>query len=132
MKKELPSRAILQNTIKQLKAMPAGSIIQGASEYATEFSVPDLQNGLSDALLAESIGEMLRQARVKSGLTGTELATRLGLSKVRVSQLERVGLDIEVSTLVRVADALGYELRLELVQRQGRVNRVAGFQTKSV
>jgi ribosome-binding protein aMBF1 (putative translation factor) len=131
MKKELPSRANLQKTITKLKAMPAGSIIQGASENATEFSVSDLQNGLSDALLAESIGEMLRQARVKSGLTGTELATRLGLSKVRVSQLERVGLDIEVSTLVRVADALGYELRLELVQRQGRVNRVVGFQTKS-
>jgi ribosome-binding protein aMBF1 (putative translation factor) len=131
MKKELPSRANLQKTITKLKAMPAGSIIQCASENATEFSVSDLQNGLSDALLAESIGEMLRQARVKSGLTGTELATRLGLSKVRVSQLERVGLDIEVSTLVRVADALGYELRLELVQRQGRVNRVVGFQTKS-
>lgn len=130
MKKELPTRAALQETIAKLKTMPAGSIIPSTNslENATEYSAIDIKNGLSDALLAESIGEMLRQARVKSGLTGTELAARLGLSKVRVSQLERVGLDIEVSTLVRVADALGYELHLELVERK---NTLARFQTKS-
>jgi transcriptional regulator with XRE-family HTH domain len=128
MKKPLPPRASLQAGIAALKAMPPGGIIQGppgAFENATEFSVLELQNALSDAVLAENIGEMLRQARVKSGLTGTELAARLGLSKARVSQLERVGLDIEVSTLVRVADALGCELHLELVQRADRASREA-------
>lgn len=131
MNKQLPSRANLQSTIAALKAMPAGSVIQGAVgvlDAATEFSVADLENGLSDALLSESIGAMLRHARVDSGLTGTQLAARLGLSKVRVSQLERVGLDIEVSTLARVADALGCELRLELVRRTGKPVR---FQTKT-
>lgn len=131
MSKQLPSRADLQSTIAALKAMPAGSVIEGATgalDAATEFSVADLEKGLSDALLTESIGAMLRHARADSGLTGTELAARLGLSKVRVSQLERVGLDIEVSTLARVADALGCELRLELVRRTGKPGR---FQTKT-
>jgi HTH-type transcriptional regulator / antitoxin HipB len=120
MKRELPPRASLKTTIAELKAMPAGSIIQGpedAMHLATEFTVSDLQQGLSDALLTENIGEMLKQARLNSGLTGTELATRLGLSKVRISQLERIGSDVEVSTLARVAHALGYDLQLQLVKR---------------
>jgi ribosome-binding protein aMBF1 (putative translation factor) len=120
MKKELPPRASLKTAIAQLKAMPNGSIIQGSEDVvrlATEFTVADVQQGLSDALLAENIGEMLKQARLQSGLTGTELASRLGLSKVRISQLERVGSDVEVSTLARVAHALGYDLQLQLVKR---------------
>jgi ribosome-binding protein aMBF1 (putative translation factor) len=120
MKKELPSRASLKTTITQLKAMPEGSIIQGSEDalrLATEFTASDVQQALSDAMLTENIGEMLKQARLRSGLTGTELAARLGLSKMRISQLERIGADVEVSTLARVAHALGYDLQVQLVKR---------------
>lgn len=121
MKKDLPSRASLKTVIETLKTMPEGSVIRGAEgalDHATAFSVSDLEQGFSDAVLTENIGAMLRQARLKSGLTGTELAARLGLSKVRISQLERVGADVEVSTLARVAAALGYDLQFQLVERK--------------
>ncbi len=121
MKKDLPSRDSLKTVIATLKAMPEGAVIAGADgalEKATPFLVSDLQQGFSDAVLTENIGTMLRQARLKSGLTGTELAARLGLSKVRISQLERIGSDVEVSTLARVAGALGYDLKVQLVERK--------------
>jgi ribosome-binding protein aMBF1 (putative translation factor) len=121
MKKDLPSRASLKTVIETLKTMPEGAVIQGADgalDQATQFLVQDLEQGLSEAFLTENIGMMLRQARLKSGLTGTELAARLGLSKVRISQLERIGSDVEVSTLARVAGALGYDLQLQLVERK--------------
>jgi ribosome-binding protein aMBF1 (putative translation factor) len=121
MKKDLPSRASLKTVIETLKAMPIGAVIKGADgalDQATQFLVQDLEQGLSEAFLTENIGVMLRQARLKSGLTGTELAARLGLSKVRISQLERIGSDVEVSTLARVAGALGYDLQLQLVERK--------------
>ena len=121
MKKDLLSRASLKTVIEILKAMPKGAVISlkdSALDHATEFLVKDLEQGFSDALLSDNIGVMLRQARLKSGLTGTELAARLGLSKVRISQLERIGADVEVSTLARVAGALGYDLQLQLVERK--------------
>lgn len=121
MKKNLPARDSLKTVIETLKAMPEGSVIgsaHGALENATEFLVPELKQGLSDAVLAENIGVMLRQARLNSGLTGSQLAARLGLSKMRISQLERIGADVEVSTLARVAGALGYDLQLQLVERK--------------
>ncbi len=52
MNKALPARADLQPTIADLKAMPLGHVIEGASnalEGATEFSVEDLENALSNA-----------------------------------------------------------------------------------
>jgi ribosome-binding protein aMBF1 (putative translation factor) len=118
--KKLPSRANLKSTIAALKSMPNGSVIRGkagALEQATSFSAMGLEQRLQTELLDHNIGEMLRQARQKNGLTGAELAKRLGISKVRVSQLERVGSKVEVSTLVRVANALGYDLQVKLVER---------------
>lgn len=53
MNKESPARADLQPTIADLKAMPLGHVIQGASialDGATKFSAEDLENELSMAL----------------------------------------------------------------------------------
>ncbi len=52
MNKELPARADLQPTIAELKAMPFGHVIEGASnmlERVTEFSVEDLEDALLNA-----------------------------------------------------------------------------------
>ncbi len=118
MKKPLPPRESLQVVIQKLKAMSLGSAIpakKDKSDQATEVTPELLKQGLNEAIVASSIGTMLREARRKRGLTGTQLATRLGMSKMRISQLEHSDANVEVATLARVAQALGYELRVELV-----------------
>jgi ribosome-binding protein aMBF1 (putative translation factor) len=123
MKKVLPPRESLQSSIAELKAMPAGSIISsGRKLRAKSVSVNDLKQDLSDALLAESIGDLLREARSRRGMTGTELASKLGTSKVRVSQLEHAELNIELATLARVAGVLGYELQVAFVAGSERIS----------
>jgi transcriptional regulator with XRE-family HTH domain len=50
----------------------------------------------------------------EQGVTRAELARRMGVSRARITDLLNMGTNPTIQTLVRVSDALGYELRLEL------------------
>ena len=58
------------------------------------------------------IGEMLKQARLKRGLTQEELAARLHTKKTVISRIKNHAEDIRLSTLERYARALDKELRV--------------------
>ena len=60
------------------------------------------------------IGYLLRNARRKSGITQDELARRLWTSKSAISRIENHAEDIRVSTLKKVAEALGKELTIAI------------------
>jgi len=60
------------------------------------------------------IGYLLRNARRKSGITQDELARRLRTTKCAISRIENHAEDIRVSTLKRVAEALGKELTIAI------------------
>jgi DNA-binding XRE family transcriptional regulator len=60
------------------------------------------------------IGVMLRQARESAGITQEELALRLNTRKTAISRIENHAEDIKLSTLKRVAAALGKQLRLQI------------------
>jgi len=60
------------------------------------------------------IGVLLRQAREDSGLTQEELARRLKTKKSAISRIENHAEDIKLSTIERVAIALGKKLLIEL------------------
>ena len=59
------------------------------------------------------VGVMLRQARETAGLTQEELAKRLHTKKTAISRIENHAEDIKLSTLERVASALGKRLLLD-------------------
>ena len=60
------------------------------------------------------IGELLRNARHKRGITQDELARRLQTTKSAISRIENHAEDIRLSTLKKVAEALGKELRIAI------------------
>jgi HTH-type transcriptional regulator/antitoxin HipB len=60
------------------------------------------------------IGAILRQARESAGLTQEELATRLKTKKTAISRIENHAEDIKLSTLERVANALGKRLQVHI------------------
>ncbi len=60
------------------------------------------------------IGVMLRQAREAAGLTQEELARRLKTKKTAISRIENHAADIKLSTLERVAEALGKKLEVKI------------------
>ena len=56
------------------------------------------------------IGVMLRQAREQAGMTQEELAVRLHTRKSAISRIENHADDIRLSTLRKIAEALGKNL----------------------
>ena len=60
------------------------------------------------------IGVMLREAREAAGLTQEELARRLRTKKAAISRIENHAEDIKISTLERVASALGKRLEVKI------------------
>ena len=59
----------------------------------------------------------LRWARESAGLSQSELAKRIGVSRQAVQQLEAPDANLRLSTLSKIADALGLELEIDLVGR---------------
>jgi len=60
------------------------------------------------------VGVILRQAREAAGLTQEELAKRLKTKKTAISRIENHAEDIKLSTLERVASALGKRLEIRI------------------
>lgn len=75
---------------------------------------------LEDALLTKSVGEAIEKARKDKNLTLEEVGQRVGVSRARISQLEKAE-NIELSTLVRVASAMGYKVQIALQAEDGKV-----------
>ncbi|TAL34576.1 MAG: XRE family transcriptional regulator [Spirochaetes bacterium] len=61
------------------------------------------------------IGVLLRQEREKSGLTQEELARKIRTTKSAISRIENHSEDIKLSTLSKVATALGKNLSIRLL-----------------
>jgi DNA-binding XRE family transcriptional regulator len=82
----------------------------------------DIMGRLAEALVEASLARLLRTARDRAGLTLSELAERLGVSRGRVHQLERDGANLELGTVGRLAAALCYEARIAFLPREANVD----------
>lgn len=60
------------------------------------------------------IGVLLKQAREDAGLTQEQLAEKIHTKKTAISRLENHANDIKLSTLQKVARALGKDLHVSL------------------
>ena len=75
---------------------------------------PDFAAGFEEGYREFAIGILLRQAREKAGLTQEQLAELIHTKKTAISRLENHAEDIKLSTLHRVATALGKRLEVSL------------------
>jgi len=84
--------------------------------YIKERKVKDIvfADGFDAGYEQFRIGVVLRQAREKAGLTQEELAHRLKTKKTAISRIENHAEDIKLSTLERVAVALGKRLEVRI------------------
>ena len=73
-------------------------------------------NGFDSGYEEFKIGALLRQAREDAGMTQDDLARRTSTHKSAISRLENHAQDVRLSTVERVALALGKRVKLELVK----------------
>lgn len=60
------------------------------------------------------IGVVLKQAREEAGLSQSQLALKIGTQKTSISRIENHAEDIKLSTLEKVAMALGRQLKVSI------------------
>ncbi|MEO5356203.1 MAG: helix-turn-helix transcriptional regulator [Nitrospirae bacterium YQR-1] len=86
-------------------------------KYITERKIrdTDFADGYEEGYEKFRVGMVLRQAREDAGLTQEELALRLHTKKTAISRIENHAEDIKLSTLERVASALGKKLEIVIV-----------------
>jgi ribosome-binding protein aMBF1 (putative translation factor) len=63
--------------------------------------------------------ELIRKAKEKGHISQRDLASRVGVANPRVAQIQKAGNAIEIPTLAKYAEALGYDLEIAFVPRQG-------------
>ena len=83
--------------------------IEKRKQRSKEFAL-DYDSGYEEF----KIGVMLRQAREHVGLTQEQLAKKLKTKKTAISRIENHAEDLKLSTLGKVAVALGRRLRIEI------------------
>jgi uncharacterized protein len=62
--------------------------------------------------------QIIREARLKAGLTQTELAVRLGRDRAQVARWETGGQEPSFEKLRSVVEACGFSLRIEIAERE--------------
>jgi len=85
-------------------------------KYITERKKRDRKfaEGFDEEYEQFKIGVILRQTREAAGITQDELARRLKTKKTAISRIENHAEDIKLSTLERVAIALGKRLEIKI------------------
>jgi len=82
---------------------------------AERLAEPEAQHAYWAAMRAFQIGEEVRRLRAERGLSQQELAQRMGVAQSVVARLEAGGVEPRLSTLDRVAQALGVELKVHFL-----------------
>ena len=85
-------------------------------KYVTERKKRDksFAEGYNEGYEQFKIGVVLKHARETAGLTQEELAKRLNTKKTAISRIENHAEDIKISTLEKVAHALGKRLEVKI------------------
>jgi ribosome-binding protein aMBF1 (putative translation factor) len=108
----------LLTRVLQGKSIPK-RLRKGLAEVQTvEMNPRELVATLAREVQTERVGELLKQARQTQGVTLRELARRMKVKHPTIVNFEKAS-SVELSTVARVAEALGYEVWLELAPKQG-------------
>ena len=75
---------------------------------------PDLSVTFDDGYESFKIGVLLKQAREDAGLSQTELAEMIETKRTAISRLENHTQDVKLSTIEKVARALGKHLEVHV------------------
>ncbi|HBR15403.1 MAG TPA: transcriptional regulator [Candidatus Omnitrophica bacterium] len=77
-------------------------------------SDPQFAKGFEEGFEEFKIGVMLRQAREEAGLSQEEVAQKIHTQRTAISRIENHAEDIKLSTLQKVASAVGKHLKISL------------------
>ena len=79
-------------------------------EYGTQE-----RDAFEQGAVAFILAERLKEERLKAGLTQEQLAERIGTKKTYISRIENGKADVQLSTLFRIFQGLGKQVKLTIL-----------------
>ena len=61
------------------------------------------------------VGSLIRRLRIEKNMTQKELAERVGRERTYINRIEKGETDLQLSSFIRIASALGIMLRLDVI-----------------
>ncbi len=110
-KVELVGNTLSWSNVEQYITMRSGEKMKVPYEIGADILLKYSQPEKSE--LSLRIGELIREARLKSGLTQQDLALKSGTSRTYISKIENDRSDIEIATLRKIIET-GLGRRLEI------------------
>lgn len=93
--------------------------------YRTQVEDSTLRELVEKEIANLEIGLQIAKLRAKHRLNQTQLAARARMSAPKVSRIESKPANVQLDTLIRLAQALGARLEVRLVEEKGRRSRRA-------
>lgn len=93
---------------------------------------PEFARGFAEADQAWDLALQIARCRERAGLSQAALAKRVGTTQQQISRLERPGYRGSLSTLERVATALGVAVKVRLTPLPDRDSRKPGKARKPI
>ena len=99
-----------------LAQLPDGPVAAGKQGKSIKVSTTprDLEAFVKEAIISHSIGDILAKARQENSYSLSQVAKRVKATRGRVAQVEHPSANLEINTLVRYAEALGYRVNITL------------------
>ena len=82
-----------------------------------------MRERVEEELASLEIGVQIANLRTKHRLNQTQLAARAGMSAPKVSRIESTPANVQLDTLIRLAQALGARLEVRLVEEKEKSRR---------
>jgi ribosome-binding protein aMBF1 (putative translation factor) len=98
--------------------MGEGQVVPKKKQAIPSQTLEDLKSAVESGYLAQTVGQLIEQARKTRGLGKRELARKLETTHGRVSKLEQSE-NIELKSLLEVAQTLDYDLSISLIPKEG-------------
>ena len=112
-KVELAGNTLSWNNVEQYITMRNGKKVRVPYEVGADVLLKYSQNEKSE--LSLMLGQMIREARLRSGLTQQDLALKSGTSRTYISRIENDHSDIEIATLRKIIETgLGRKLEISI------------------
>ena len=112
-KVELEGSTLSWNNVEQYITMRNGKKMKVPYEIGADVLLKYSQPEKSDRSL--KIGQMIREARLQSGLTQQDLALKSGTTRTYISRIENERSDLEIATLKKIIETgLGRKLDISI------------------
>lgn len=89
--------------------------------FENQMTDPQMRELVENELASLDIGVQIAKLRQEKSLNQTQLAARAHMSGPKVSKIETGGANVQLDTLIRIANALGTRLVVRFVK--GKSNR---------